>query len=81
MTQEELLEVNQGMTDHSIPCDSVWLDIEYADGKRYFTWDEKAFPNPREMLDKIVADERRLVTIIDPHVKADEAYFLYSQSK
>lgn len=39
MSQEELLEVSTNMKKHGFPCDTVWLDIEYADGKRYFTWD------------------------------------------
>jgi alpha-glucosidase (family GH31 glycosyl hydrolase) len=55
MSQQELLEVNSKMKEYDIPCDSVWLDIEYSDAKRYFTWDAKNFTNPREMLDKIVA--------------------------
>ena len=29
------------------------------------------------MLAEIVAAQRRLVTIIDPHVKFDEEYFVY----
>ena len=32
------------MTNNEIPCDAVWLDIEYTDSKKYFTWDEKTFP-------------------------------------
>ena len=55
MNQEELLEINSKMSEHSIPCDSVWLDIEYADAKRYFTWDYKHFKDPKKMLSEIVA--------------------------
>ena len=77
MSQDELLEVNSLMTKHHIPCDSVWLDIEYSDAKRYFTWDSKNFQTPRKMLSEIVESQRRLVTIIDPHVKFDEDYFVY----
>jgi alpha 1,3-glucosidase len=72
-----LIGVSQKLKDASIPCDTLWLDIEYSDGKRYFSWDQKKFANPRNMLDKIVSDQRRLVTIIDPHVKYDEEFFLY----
>jgi alpha 1,3-glucosidase len=45
-TQKELIEVSNGFKKHQIPCDSVWLDIEYADEKRYFKWDKKTFPDP-----------------------------------
>jgi alpha-glucosidase len=29
------------------PCDSLWLDIDYMDGYRDFTWNERRFPDPR----------------------------------
>ena len=28
-----------------VPCDALWLDIEYMDGYRVFTWDTEAFPD------------------------------------
>lgn len=64
------------MTKNELPCDVIWLDIEYADNKKYFTWDKKAFPEPRKMLDKLIEDGRKLVTIIDPHIKYEPDYFL-----
>lgn len=66
---------------NDVPCDAVWLDIEYADEKRYLTWDFKAFPEPRKMLDKISKEGRRLVTIVDPHVKHDPKYYIYKETK
>jgi alpha 1,3-glucosidase len=65
------------MTHHNIPCDAIWLDIEYTDDKKYFTFDQKSFPSPLEMLHKIESSGRKLVTIIDPHIKKDEEYFVY----
>jgi len=47
MTQEETLEVNQLMTVHNIPCDTIWLDIEYTEQKKYFTWDHSTFPKAK----------------------------------
>lgn len=52
------------------------MDIEYSDDKRYFTWDKRAFPSPRDMLDKLVSDGRKLVVIIDPHIKNDPNFFV-----
>ena len=59
------------MNLNKIKCDSIWLDIDYSDGKRYFSWDYQNFPNPKKMFDQLINDQRRLVTIIDPHVKYD----------
>jgi alpha-glucosidase (family GH31 glycosyl hydrolase) len=33
------------------------------------------------MLEKLKADGRKLVTIIDPHTKVDEGYWLYRDSQ
>jgi len=35
------------------------------------------FPEPRKMLENIKSQRRKLVTIIDPHLKKDVDYFLY----
>ena len=62
------------------PYDVLWLDIEHTDGKRYFTWDKKLFPNPEEMQKKLAADGRRMVTIIDPHIKTDKNYYIHKEA-
>jgi alpha 1,3-glucosidase len=67
------------MTEHKIPCDSIWLDIEYTENKKYFTWDHKTFPKAKQLLAELVQEGRKLVTIIDPHIKIDEEYFLYKE--
>ena len=57
-----------------IPCDSFWLDIDYMDGFRLFTWDKTRFPDPKKLSDELAKDGFRLVTIVDPGVKRDLAY-------
>ena len=52
-----------------LPYDVLWLDIEHTDGKRYFTWDKNKFPNPVQMQDELAATGRKMVTIVDPHIK------------
>ena len=41
--------------DRQIPCDVIYLDIDYMDGYRVFTWNPAAFPDPR----RLVSDSRR----------------------
>ena len=62
------------------PYDVLWLDIEHTDGKRYFTWDDKTFPNPIEMQNKLASQGRRMVTIIDPHIKRDPQYYIHKEA-
>lgn len=72
--------VDAKFDEHDIPYDVLWLDIEHTDGKRYFTWDESLFPNPIEMQNKLAGKGRRMVTIVDPHVKRDGSYFLHKEA-
>jgi alpha-glucosidase len=58
-----------------IPCDVIYLDIDYMDGYRVFTWNKEHFPQPAKMLDDLKKDGFKVIPIIDPGVKADSNYF------
>uniref|UniRef100_A0A8C3KDJ6 Glycoside hydrolase family 31 N-terminal domain-containing protein n=1 Tax=Calidris pygmaea TaxID=425635 RepID=A0A8C3KDJ6_9CHAR len=79
--EQDVKAVDAGFDEHSIPYDVMWLDIEHTDGKRYFTWDKKKFQNPQKMQELLSKKKRKLVVIIDPHIKIDPTYSLYSQAK
>ncbi len=66
--------------EHEIPCDTMWLDIDYMDGFRVFTWDEQKFPDHAGMLERLSAKGFRVVTIIDPGVKHDPGYWVYDEA-
>eukprot|EP00216_Chloropicon_sp_CCMP2111_P002658 CAMPEP_0198241820 /NCGR_PEP_ID=MMETSP1446-20131203/6511_1 /TAXON_ID=1461542 ORGANISM="Unidentified sp, Strain CCMP2111" /NCGR_SAMPLE_ID=MMETSP1446 /ASSEMBLY_ACC=CAM_ASM_001112 /LENGTH=897 /DNA_ID=CAMNT_0043924697 /DNA_START=1 /DNA_END=2694 /DNA_ORIENTATION=+ len=72
--------VDSKLDEHSIPCDVVWLDIEHTDGKRYMTWDKPHFPDPKVMQEDLARKGRKMVAIIDPHIKKDEKYSLYKEA-
>ena len=74
--EKDCLQVDDGFDKHEIPYDVLWLDIEHTNEKRYFTFDKIKFPNP-EQLQKTIADKgRKMVTIIDPHIKKDSGYYV-----
>lgn len=54
-----------------------WLHLPL----RYFTWDKSHFPTPIKMQEGLAAHGRKLVNIIDPHIKKDEGYYVYKQAK
>lgn len=66
---------------HEIPYDVLWLDIEHTNGKRYFTWDMGKFPDPTTMQNDLAARGRKMVTIIDPHVKRDKEYAVHQAAE
>ena len=67
--EDDVLQITENMDKHNIPYDTIWLDIEYTDSKKYFTWKKESFPDPDGMLKKLASTGRNLVTIIDPHIK------------
>uniref|UniRef100_A0AAR2JC93 Neutral alpha-glucosidase AB n=1 Tax=Pygocentrus nattereri TaxID=42514 RepID=A0AAR2JC93_PYGNA len=77
--QDDVKAVDQGFDQHDIPYDFIWLDIEHTDGKRYFTWDPEKFPQPKEMLHGIKDKRRKMVAIVDPHIKVDSGYKIHSE--
>lgn len=78
--QEDVANIADSFDTHDIPMDVMWLDIEYTDGKKYFTWDTRKFPNPLEMVQNLTSKGRKLVLIIDPHIKRDPNYFLHNDA-
>jgi alpha 1,3-glucosidase len=73
--------VDAGFDAHDIPYDVIWLDIEHTDGKRYMTWDADLFPAPATLIRDIAARGRKVVAIVDPHVKKDDGYAIYRDAK
>jgi len=48
---------------------------------RYFTWDPIKFAHPTEMIQNLTAKGRKLVTIVDPHIKRDPGYFFHRDAE
>ena len=79
--ERDVATVEKGFEDLDYPMDVLWLDIEHTDGKRYFTWDANVFPNPLEMQKNVSAHGRRMVTIVDPHIKRDGGYSIHREAE
>ncbi|XP_044262216.1 neutral alpha-glucosidase C-like [Tribolium madens] len=77
MSQEDVKDVVANFTTNNFPLDVIWLDVDYTDGKKYFTWDPKTYSDPVEMQKNISAAYKRLVAIIDPHIKVEKGYNVY----
>lgn len=79
--ETDVKNVEANFDEYDIPLDVIWLDIEHTDGKRYFTWAADKFPHPEEMINNLAAKGRKLVTIVDPHLKKDDNYKVYADAK
>jgi alpha-glucosidase len=74
--ESRVMELARTFRNKQIPCDVIYLDIHHMDGYRVFTWDRNRFPQPETMLANLKKDGFRVVTIIDPGVKADSNYVM-----
>lgn len=80
-SEEDVRQVDATFDEYDIPYDVIWLDIEHTDGKRYFTWDKNHFPTPEKMQENIASKARKMVTIVDPHIKRDPNYYIHSEAQ
>lgn len=78
---EEVMQVDRGYDQAEVPLDAIWLDIEYTTGrsKKYFTWDPVTFQNHVQLASNLSSKGRRLITIIDPHIKKEDGYDVYDE--
>lgn len=81
VTDEDVKEVDAQFDKYQIPYDVIWLDVDYTDDRKYFTWDPMTFPNPISMEEQLDDSERKLVVLIDPHIKNEDGYFVSEEMK
>jgi len=65
----------------NIPCDVIWMDIDYMQDFRIFTFDSSGFPNPNQTNDYLHKNNFKSVWMIDPGIKAEDGYFVYDSGE
>ncbi len=75
----ELVRLTREFRSRRVPCDVLYLDIDYMDGYRLFTWSPQRFPDPRGMLAELRRLGMKVTTIVDVGVKVDSAYDVYRE--
>jgi alpha-glucosidase len=65
--------------EKKIPADVIWLDIDYQDNYKPFTWNHERFPDPKKMLSDLRAQHFHVVCIVDPHPKKEKGYTPYDE--
>jgi alpha-glucosidase len=80
-TQDAVEQVATEHRSREIPCDALWLDIEHMDGYRVFTWDEQSFPDVDGMLRRLDDQGFKVITIVDPGIKAEPGYRVFDQAR
>lgn len=78
---EDVKDVNRKMDRYKIPYDVIWLDLEYTDDRKYFTFDQDMFGDAIGMGETLDETNRKLVLLIDPHIKNSKGYEVADQLK
>ena len=78
--ESNVKEVTSKFRELQIPCDAIYLDIDYMDGFRCFTWDKEHFPEPKRMVKELEDDGFKTVVIIDPGIKIDLEYDVFKEA-
>lgn len=79
-------EIADGFRSRKIPLDVIWMDIDYMDKFRIFTFDKSQFPDPKGLNTYLHGKGVHNVWMIDPGVAADkskfgpEGYFVFEQA-
>ncbi|KAM0903799.1 hypothetical protein ACQ4PT_018437 [Festuca glaucescens] len=75
--QKVVIKVVRTFREKGIPCDVVWMDIDYMDGFRCFTFDSNRFPDPKSMVDDLHSIGCKSIWMLDPGIKKEDGYFVY----
>jgi len=78
--ERNVKEVAAKFRELQIPCDAIYLDIDYMEGFRCFTWNKEYFPDPKRMVAELADDGFKTVVIIDPGIKIDKEYAVYKEA-
>lgn len=77
--QAQVEAIVDQMNHHDLPCDAVYLDIDYMEDFKDFTISDVRFPQFEKFVKKMQAEQIKLVPIIDAGVKVQEGYDVYEE--
>ncbi|KAL0955609.1 hypothetical protein HGRIS_001845 [Hohenbuehelia grisea] len=80
VSTDDVRTVQKRFDEEDMPVDVFWLDIEYAEDHKYFIWEPKTFPDPVDMIKDVEAISRKMVVIVDPHLKRTTDFPVYKEA-
>ncbi len=73
--QDEILKLIDLMKEFKVS--GVFLDIDYMDSFKLFTWDKEKFPDVKKFIEELHKRGIKIITIVDHSVKADQNYDVF----
>ena len=78
-TPEDFRAVADGYRENHIPLDMIYMDIDYMENYKDFTWNPENFPDFGAFVREMKARNIRLIPIIDAGVKVEQGYSVYEE--
>lgn len=75
----DVTKVANSFREHDIPCDAIYLDIDYMEDFKDFTVNQERFPDFKAFVSEMKEKGFRLVPIIDAGVKIEKGYDVYEE--
>ncbi len=75
--QSKVLEIANEFRKRQLPADAIWMDIDYMQDYKIFTFDTSRFSHPGILNKQLRSQQFRSVYMIDPGVKKQEGYGIY----
>jgi alpha 1,3-glucosidase len=80
MTADEVRGVSAKLENELVPHDVLWLDLDHTDNRQYFTFHPTNFQDPERLQSDLDSVKRKLVILVDPHLRADHSYGIYASA-
>lgn len=80
-SQDEVTDIAKKFREKNIPCDAIYLDIDYMQDYKVFTWNKKNFPDYKNMLEKLHSQGFKVISILDPGVRVEKKYQIFEKAK
>jgi alpha-glucosidase len=80
-SSEEVLRIAREFRARNIPADVLYLDIDYMDEFKVFTWNSLTFPEPKKLVSELHDLRFRVIAMIDPAIKyqPDGGYSIFDE--
>ena len=77
--EKTISEIANNFRKNEIPCDMIFIDIDYMDNYKVFTVNQNNFPNFASFVKNMKKNGFKLLPIIDPGVKIEKGYPVYEE--
>ena len=75
----KVMEICQQFRERGIPADGIWLDIDYMDQFKSWTWEPDDFPAPGLLVGEVEKLGFKVTAIIDPGLKVEPGWDIYDE--